>query len=306
LTMTLMWALVVACPALNPAAAGRTLVSHRLAPPVMLNERVPPFEGGITPYTGRQYTGYNGVNPGGALQGRYSQMQSSSYNQPWHQGPYQGQYQQQYGFNQQRRDRQYTGYSQQGRYQQQYGFNQQRRGQQYGYSRQGPYQQSYSQYPLQYGRDQQYGSSYLGQQGDYNDYDDNYDDYQQQGYGGRRSSVREGVLSRMGRTVSGRVRGQQSSGYNQGPYQGQYQQQYGFNQQRRGQQYTGNMQQGRYQRQYGMNQQRRDQQYTGYNQGGGYGYQQQGWGGGSSVREGVLSQRGAGRWSAARGQQYGY
>ena len=61
---------------------------------------------------------------------------------------------------------------------------------------------------------------------------------------------------------------------------------------------------------YGMNQQRRGQQYGmgngnyGGNYGGGYG--SYGGMGGGSVRESALSRLGAGRWSAARGQQYGY
>ena len=65
--------------------------------------------------------------------------------------------------------------------------------------------------------------------------------------------------------------------------------------------YGGNYNQGgRYQQQYGFNQQRRGQQYGmgNGNYGGGYG--------GGSVRESALSRLGAGRWSAARGQQYGY
>ena len=75
----LMW--MLASPALNvaPPAAVRSL-HHRLAPPAMhtRGDREP-FQSGIMPYSG-----YNGVNPnsGGMLQGRYSQYQSNSYNQP--------------------------------------------------------------------------------------------------------------------------------------------------------------------------------------------------------------------------------
>ena len=182
LTM-LIW--MLASPALNmaPPAAVRSL-HHRMPPPAMhtRGDRQP-FQSGIMPYSG-----YNGVNPnsGGMLQGRYSQYQSNSYNQPtYNQGPYQGQYQQQYGLNQQRRGQQYGmgnggyggNYNQGGRYQQQYGMNQQRRGQQYGMG------------------NGNYGGNYGGGYGSYG------------GMGG--GSVRESALSRLGAGRWSAARGQQ-------------------------------------------------------------------------------------------------
>ena len=192
----LAWMLV--SPALNVAPAAVRSLHHRMAPPAMqMQNDNQAYQSGIMPYTG-----YNGVNPASGsmssmMQGRYSQYPSNDYyNQPMYdQGPYQGQYQQQYGFNQQRRDGQYSmggmggGYGNYyggGRYQQQYGFNQQRRGMQYGmgngygdggyggygggyygggYNNQMNYLPGYNQYPSQYGRG--YNNYY-----DYDDYDD--------------------------------------------------------------------------------------------------------------------------------------
>ena len=171
---SMMLSLLAWSPALNlaPPAAARAL---RVVSPVM---RVPPFSGGIVPYN--EYSGYNGVNPGQRqTEGRYSQYGNNnglSY------GGYQGQYQQQYGYNQQRRGRQYTGYSQQGNYQQQYGFNQQRRNMQYN---QG-YNQNYNQ-----------------------GYNQNYNNNYNQGSWGGGSRVRENVLAERGVGRWSGARGQQ-------------------------------------------------------------------------------------------------
>ena len=204
----LPWVLV--SPALNVAPAAVRSLHHRMAPPAMqMQNDNQAYQSGIMPYTG-----YNGVNPASGsmssmMQGRYSQYPSNDYyNQPMYdQGPYQGQYQQQYGFNQQRRDGQYSmggmggGYGNYyggGRYQQQYGFNQQRRGMQYGmgngygdggygggygggyyggggggYNNQMNYLPGYNQYPSQYGRG--YNNYYDYDSYDYYDYE--YYDY---------------------------------------------------------------------------------------------------------------------------------